>query len=320
MQPIDDSPVSGRLRIVLVGTGTGVGKTHVACALLAAWSARADVVGLKPIETGVPSAAAIEIAETKGMPVTAQRSSPSRARVPPSHESGSQRGSVSVSARVEGGGPGKGRRRERRGDEVSDQERLAVAAQMFHVKRRSQHARATDVDGRRGTTPQPTCSLYAFPEPISPHLAARDAGTRIDLGLIERWVSSHEGAVTVIETAGGLFSPLGHGVTNFELMQALRPHAALLVGPDRLGILHEVTTTLALASNRGGPALGVVLSAPAKRDASTGRNADELVALGIARPITVFPRAALAAKETLEAACCLIGWIDRGARRGGGSG
>ena len=29
------------LRVVLVGTGTGVGKTHVACALLAAWAERA---------------------------------------------------------------------------------------------------------------------------------------------------------------------------------------------------------------------------------------------------------------------------------------
>lgn len=41
-------------RVVVLGTGTGVGKTHVACALLGELRhAGADVVGLKPVETGV---------------------------------------------------------------------------------------------------------------------------------------------------------------------------------------------------------------------------------------------------------------------------
>lgn len=40
--------------IIVAGTGTAVGKTHVAAALLRAWSQYARVVGYKPIETGVP--------------------------------------------------------------------------------------------------------------------------------------------------------------------------------------------------------------------------------------------------------------------------
>ena len=40
--------------LVIAGTGTGVGKTHVSCALLRAWSAGgASVSGYKPIESGV---------------------------------------------------------------------------------------------------------------------------------------------------------------------------------------------------------------------------------------------------------------------------
>ncbi len=43
-------------RIVVVGTGTGIGKTHAGVALVSALaSAGISVVGLKPIESGVPS-------------------------------------------------------------------------------------------------------------------------------------------------------------------------------------------------------------------------------------------------------------------------
>src|ERR1700733_14533830 len=41
--------------IVVAGTGTDVGKTHVATALVRAWGAGCAVVGYKPIETGVDS-------------------------------------------------------------------------------------------------------------------------------------------------------------------------------------------------------------------------------------------------------------------------
>ncbi len=47
--------MTGRL-VVVSGTGTGIGKTHVAAALVLAWRARrpdAAVVGLKPVESGI---------------------------------------------------------------------------------------------------------------------------------------------------------------------------------------------------------------------------------------------------------------------------
>jgi dethiobiotin synthetase len=262
------SHVGRSLRVVLVGTGTGVGKTHVACALLAAWSTRVRVAGLKPVETGVPSAT-----------------------------------------------------RERRRPERSDQERLVAAAETFHVKRLGRPGlpaakRAGPIGAREHTpkglnrTPLPRRALFSFDEPISPHLAAREAGTRIDLGSIARWVDAYRAPVTVIETAGGLFSPLGHGTTNFDLLRVLQPDVAILVAPDRLGVLHELTTTLALAAARGTPLIGLVLSAPLDPDASTGRNAAEIRALGIGKPITTFPRAAERASATLDAAGAVIRWIE----------
>lgn len=293
----------GHLRVVLVGTGTGVGKTHVACALLAWCSTRAEVVGLKPIETGIAVVGAAQ--------------------------SGGPRGGrdTRLSER-----PPDGRRL--RAIEASDQERLNEAARMFHVKQRASGGRRAGParrghaapmfhvkhPGGRGHEPAltrsgPLTSLYAFHEPVSPHLAAREAGARIDIGLIERWVGDHEAPITLIETAGGLFSPLGCGATNFDLARALRPDAVLLVAPDRLGVLHDVTTTLALAAARGGLPLGVVLSAPAKKDASTGRNEAEMIALGIARPIARFPRTHANAPTSAEQAARVMAWIPHAATR-----
>jgi dethiobiotin synthetase len=343
MRSTDESPRRAGLRVVLVGTGTEVGKTHVACALLSVWSARSAVVGLKPVETGIALAGDGALS-TGGVRRERGSSLGESVRGATRTALGSFAQTRQRGRGMEGGGGGAvdqelapagfgipvssmtpGRMfHVKRADQpgVSDQERLATAARMFHVKQSTQRTpreHQLEAAARR----HPLRSLFAFPEPVSPHLAARDVGTRIDIGLIERWVRDHQAPITVIETAGGLFSPLGHGATNFELMQALRPDAIILVASDRLGVLHELTTTIALSASRGGPALGVVLSAPAKKDASTGRNAAELVLLGIAHPIVLFPRAPVHAAPTVEAARRLIAWIEHGdaeqsPRAGGG--
>jgi dethiobiotin synthetase len=129
--------------------------------------------------------------------------------------------------------------------------------------------------------------------------------------LVERWVAEHEAPITIVETAGGLFSPLGHTSTNFELTRALRPDGVLLVAPDRLGVLHDLTTTLALAAARGDLPIGIVLSAPAAPDASTGRNDHEIVALGIGAAITTFPRRPTDHPATVAAAHAVMAWADR---------
>lgn len=163
---------------------------------------------------------------------------------------------------------------------LSDQQRLYEASAVFHVK--------------HSTTPlfHVKRSLYAFAPAVSPHLAARAVGVRIDLGAIRAWISEHTAPIVVIETAGGLFSPLGPGLTNLDLTRALRPTKVVLVAADRLGVLHDVTAALGLASARGCTIDATVLSAPEASDLSTGSNAAELERLGIVRPITTFARAA----------------------------
>jgi dethiobiotin synthetase len=143
----------------------------------------------------------------------------------------------------------------------------------------------------RGVSPPAPHPLYGFEPPISPHLAARRAGRLIDVSQIALWVDAWERAqsarstdVLVIESAGGVFTPLGDKITNLELARALEPAIWLLVAPDALGVLHELTATLRALGAAGRAPDHVVLSAARGSDASTGTNADELRRLGIADP------------------------------------
>ena len=76
----------------------------------------------------------------------------------------------------------------------------------------------------------------------------------------------------------------------------------LLVAPDRLGVLHELTATLGFAHASGARIDGVALSRPQTPDASTGTNAHELRDLNIAAPWATFPWASPEDSSTVAAA------------------
>jgi dethiobiotin synthetase len=207
------------MRIVVVGSGTGVGKTHVACALLRAFvEAGREALGLKPVETGVAEGRA------------------------------------------------------------GDAERLGEAA-------------------RR----PPVAPRYAFEPAVSPHLAARMAGTGIDVAAIAQWVDDHSCPLQVVESAGGLLSPLSFGVTNLDLLCALLPAAVVVVAVDRLGALHDVAAVNHVLAGRAIEPAAVCLSAPATPDSATGSNTAELAALGVGEAMA-FPRAAPDAPASQSAA------------------
>ena len=197
--------------IVIVGTGTEVGKTHVGLVLLGAAMRRGvPLRGCKPVETGV----------TAG------------------------------------------------GD--CDGTRLLGAGTPFHVQHPPLRYRAS----------------------VAPPVAARLEGRRVELDE----AISHARAVaatgpTLVETAGGLFSPLGDDATTcWDVACALDPACWILVAADRLGVLHELNATLGWARARGRAPDLVVLSPPERPDASTTTNAAEISALGMGSPVVV-PRA-----------------------------
>lgn len=208
-------------RIVILGTGTGVGKTYATAALARALSSVSEyrVVALKPIETG-------------------------------------------VAARAKRGGAPSPR---------TDAGALERASNGPLLR------------------PHP---LYAFPEPISAHLAARRARARISLARLRNWASLAicDDMWQLVETAGGAFSPLSARTTNLDLAKALEPCIRVLVAPDALGVLHDVFTTVhAMEANGRAPDF-LVLSQSRPSDASTGTNAAELARLGLPRPIAVVRR------------------------------
>jgi 8-amino-7-oxononanoate synthase len=185
--------------VVIAGTGTSVGKTHLAEAVIRAWQRvepGSRVAGLKPIESGVGT------------------------------------------------------------DAQSDAGRLE-AVSSFHVKQ----------------------VRYALSAPISPHLAARDEGIRIEIEPIAEFVAAtrRRADAIVVELAGGLFTPLAPGTCNADLALALAPAFIVLVAPDRLGVLHDLGATVRAAAAGGLPIHGVVLMAPEHRDASTERNKSEVM-------------------------------------------
>jgi len=137
-------------------------------------------------------------------------------------------------------------------------------------------------------TPQ---HAFALSAPVSPHLAAGLEGREISVDVIVNWLygrtssSRSLGTTTdwlLVETAGGAFSPLNPTETNATLADALEPSLCVLVAPDRLGVLHDLSATLiALEKVTRRPDL-IVLDTPDVSDASTGTNRKEIERLKIA--------------------------------------
>jgi dethiobiotin synthetase len=133
---------------------------------------------------------------------------------------------------------------------------------------------------------------YRFEQPIGPHLAAQRASVTIDLQTCVHWVErcSDGYEVTIVEMAGGLFSPLSNQHTNADLLKKLAADAWIAVAVDKLGVLHELKALLIAAEAL---ALGrpvVVLNAPLIPDASTGTNGAQLESLGTCQVGASFSR------------------------------
>lgn len=93
---------------------------------------------------------------------------------------------------------------------------------------------------------------YAFEPAIAPHIAAREAGVRIDLGYIRecfaRVVSGAD--VVVVEGVGGWQVPLGPGESTADLAVALALPVVLVVGM-RLGCLNHALLSAESIRGRG---------------------------------------------------------------------
>ena len=100
---------------------------------------------------------------------------------------------------------------------------------------------------------------YAFDPPVSPHIAAQQAGIGIDLSVIQRAYQalSNQADVVIVEGAGGFLVPLNAQQTGADLARALNLPVILVVGM-RLGCLNHALLTAQAILAAGLPLAGWV--------------------------------------------------------------
>jgi dethiobiotin synthetase len=120
-----------------------------------------------------------------------------------------------------------------------------------------------DVEALRAASsialPREAINVYAFEQPIAPHIAAANEGLQMDLGVIERRfveLAARADAV-IVEGAGGWLVPLNATETFADLALRLGLPVVLVVGM-RLGCLNHALLTAEAIVARGLPMAGWV--------------------------------------------------------------
>ncbi len=98
---------------------------------------------------------------------------------------------------------------------------------------------------------------YRFAPAVSPHLAARLAGVRIDLARIKLPASAGD-APLIVEGAGGVLVPLNERELMVDLMRQLGL-PVLLAARSSLGTINHTTLSLAALRSAGLTVAGVVM-------------------------------------------------------------
>ncbi len=101
-------------------------------------------------------------------------------------------------------------------------------------------------------------SAYRLPDPLSPHEAARRAGTRIEMAKL---VPAENRGSLIIEGAGGLMVPLNEDCFVIDLIRQLEA-TAILVCRSTLGTINHTLLSLQALRAREIPIAGVVMNGP----------------------------------------------------------
>lgn len=100
---------------------------------------------------------------------------------------------------------------------------------------------------------------YAFPRPLSPHLAARLCGETVELSkLVQIAKESGESRSWLVEGAGGVLVPLNQHELMIDLIAALT-FPVVIAASSQLGTINHTLLTLEALRSRGIAIAGVVL-------------------------------------------------------------
>ena len=139
----------------------------------------------------------------------------------------------------------------------------------------------------------PRSALRRLVASVTPAMAAEAEGVVIDFdALVIDIESCAAGAeIVLVESAGGLLSPITWEWTAVDLARALGA-SALVVGCDRLGTINHTLLTLGALEFAGIPMIGVALTTPAEPDLSVGTNAVAIARLAGHTRVVTLPRQA----------------------------
>ncbi len=122
-----------------------------------------------------------------------------------------------------------------------------------------------------------------FEPAVAPNAAATMSGTTVDDTLLSEglqpWITG-EFDLVVVEGAGGLFSPLSDETLNIDFAERIQPSRIVVVAANRLGVIHQVMSTVT-AAVRSGIAIDEVWlnQVTATADVSVETNANQLTSL-----------------------------------------
>ncbi len=135
------------------------------------------------------------------------------------------------------------------------------------------------------TAPRERVNPYCFAPPIAPHIAAAEAGVKIDLDHIGRCFNAlaEPADVVIVEGVGGFRVPLGPGADTAQLAARLALPVVLVVGM-RLGCLNHALLTAEAIAGRGLTLAGWVANHIDPRMAAADENVRALETL-IAAPL-----------------------------------
>jgi dethiobiotin synthetase len=162
--------------------------------------------------------------------------------------------------------------------------------------------RNEDVEALRNTASFPVerelMNPYRFLPPISPHLAAAQAGVAIDLGLIAANLERlrRRADAVLVEGAGGWYAPLGPKTTMADLAHALGLPVILVVGL-RLGCLNHALLSAEAITGRGLTLAGWIANAVAPHMACRDENLASLEERLAAPLLGVVPHLAAGATD-----------------------
>lgn len=163
-------------------------------------------------------------------------------------------------------------------------------------------------------------SPQRFLAPLAPHLAARAEGKEIDPQLLRTgilpWLANSD--VTLVESAGGLFSPVSDDETNADLAMEFG-FPIVLVSPNALGVIHStIATQFAAQSYRCGLQLAVIVLnelPSAQSDPSRSTNHEELVRRCAPCPVVRLAMNADRAPDLLRLLLAATDWGKKPDRR-----